>query len=174
MALIKYYIHELSTTDFSSIRSIESPSIQPTGIGGDDDTIWHCNFSEKKNYELSTTDFSVIRSADSPTTGNYGIGGDANVVWHCEGVNEYIYELDTTDLSVVRHADSPSSNPYGIGGTTDVLWHSDYTNGEIYELDAGVTPPVDYYINIITDEVQHTMQVSSEQQHNIIMIRDEE
>jgi len=64
-----------------------------SGIGGDANTIWHCDFGTDKVYELSTTDFSVIRSAASPGGYGYGIGGDANTIWHCDADIDLIYEL---------------------------------------------------------------------------------
>ena len=59
-------------------RYASSPSTYPFGIGGDADTIWHCDYDADKVYELSTTDFSVDRSEDSPSTNPSGIGGDAD------------------------------------------------------------------------------------------------
>ena len=67
-------VYELSTIGFGVIRSTYSPEDLPRGIGGDANTIWHCDDCDKV-YELSTADFSVIRSASSPSTRPWGIGG---------------------------------------------------------------------------------------------------
>ena len=76
------------------LREASSPYTGPSGIGGDSNTIWHCDFNRGKIYELSTTDFSVIRQASSPSTYPSGIGGDSNTIWHCDRNADKIYELD--------------------------------------------------------------------------------
>jgi hypothetical protein len=76
------------------IRSASSPSSSPSGIGGDANTIWHCDYNSDKIYELDTSDFSVTRSASSPSSSPYGIGGDANTIWYCDYSSDKIYELD--------------------------------------------------------------------------------
>jgi len=131
-------IYELSTTDFSVIRSALSPWLPyglgraPEGIGGDANTIWFCD-TQWTVFELSTTDFSVIRSALKWPGYGYprGIGGDANTIWSCDSGNKY-YELSTTDLSTIRSASSPS-RPEGIGGDANTIWSS-HSGGAIYEL----------------------------------------
>ncbi len=77
------------------IRSASSPSFYPQGVGGDANTIWHCDDNSERVYELSTTDFSVIRYASSPDSDPSGIGGDSNTIWHCDYYTDDIYELDT-------------------------------------------------------------------------------
>ena len=117
------------------IRYAASPSNLPYGIGGDANTIWHCDRNESKIYELSTTDFSQVRDAASPSLYPYGIGGDANTIWHCNPNSDLIYELSTTDFSNLREAASPSSDPYGIGGDANTIWNCDNAADRIYELD---------------------------------------
>ncbi|GAI76764.1 unnamed protein product, partial [marine sediment metagenome] len=41
------------------VRSADTPSSYPSGIGGDANTIWHCDGATDQIYELLTTDFSV-------------------------------------------------------------------------------------------------------------------
>ncbi|GAI66913.1 unnamed protein product, partial [marine sediment metagenome] len=106
------------------------------GLGGDANTIWHCDNDSGLIYELLTTDFSVDRSALCPAPWPYGIGGDADTIWHCDVNSDIIYELFTTDFSVDRFADSPSTIPYGVGGDADTIWHCDDASNLIYELDA--------------------------------------
>ena len=91
-----------------TISSADSPSTFPSGIGGDANTIWHCDASVDKVYELDTSDFSQIRSAASPSINPNGIGGDANTIWHNDCDTDKIYELDTSDFSEISSADSPS------------------------------------------------------------------
>ena len=117
-----------------SLRNANSPSTNPTGIGGDANTIWHCDAETKDVYELSTTDLSTVRNADSPSTNPSGIGGDANTIWHCDSISDDVYELSTTDFSTVRNADSPSTFPFGIGGDANTIWHCDPRPDDIYEL----------------------------------------
>ena len=76
------------------IRSAAAPSTGSYGIGGDANTIWHCDKDELKVYELSTSDFSVDRSAAAPLALPLGIGGDAKTIWHCEITDQKVYELD--------------------------------------------------------------------------------
>jgi hypothetical protein len=117
------------------IRSANSPGGDPNGIGGDANTIWHCDFyTAIKLYELSTSDFSVVRNIASPNTGPSGIGGDTNTIWHCDYNIDLIYELNTSDMSVARSASSPLSNPQGIGGDNNTIWHCDWNNEKFYEL----------------------------------------
>ena len=117
------------------IRSANSPGGDPNGIGGNVNTIWHCDFyTAKKLYELSTSDFSVVRNIASPSTGATGIGGDSNTVWHCDYNIDRIYELKTLDLSVIRFTSSPLSNPQGIGGDNNTIWHCDWNGEMFYEL----------------------------------------
>jgi len=124
-------VYELSVTDFSVIRSADTPGAYPSGIGGDANTIWHCYSTSI--YELSVTDFSVIRSVSLGSSSNlYGIGGDANVIWASDFSARKVQERSTTDFSVIRSADSPNAYPTGIGGTPDVIWHCSYFN--VYEL----------------------------------------
>jgi len=124
-------IHELSTVDFSSIRSARPPGPYPYnlpyGIGGDENVIWYCHYYwvypsyRFRAHELSTTDFSSIKSAYVPAYA--GIGGDANTVWLCDNDPKTVYELSTTDFSVIRSASvSVSYPPLGIGGNADHIW----------------------------------------------------
>ena len=76
------------------IRFASSPSSSPHGIGGDSNTIWHCDFNSDNIYELDTSDLSTIRSASSPSSDPYGIGGNSNTIWHCDLNSDRIYELD--------------------------------------------------------------------------------
>ena len=76
------------------IRFASSPRSFPSGIGGDSNTIWHCDRSSDKIYELDTSDFSTIRSANSPSSNSTGIGGDSNTIWHCNSSSDRVYELD--------------------------------------------------------------------------------
>lgn len=195
------YVREISTADLSSIRFVWLGDFG-TGIGGDTNTIWHCllaGFSRVE--ELSTTDLSQVRSESAPSTNPYGMGGTADTIWHCDTTEDAVYELDTTDFSVVKTASSPGSSPVGIGGDDTTLWHCDSTLDRVYELDADVPLPTDtglfdckleivwqetnqfdgllqipneYTITIIDSEVQYIMAPSSEPQHSIVMITDEE
>jgi len=45
-------VYELSTTDFSVVRSASSPNISPSGIGGDPSVIWHCDADADQVYQL--------------------------------------------------------------------------------------------------------------------------
>ena len=76
------------------VRSLASPSNWPEGIGGDANTIWHCDHVAAKVYELSITDFSVDRQANSPSSSSRGTGGDAATIWHCDINTDLVYELD--------------------------------------------------------------------------------
>ncbi len=118
------------------IRFAASPTAKPAGIGGDADTIWHCETLTDRIYELSTTDFSVVRFAAGPVNFATGIGGDANTIWHCDVDADKVYELSTTDFSVVRSAASPEVQPWGIGGDADTIWHcvSRLAIDKVYEL----------------------------------------
>ena len=128
-------VYELSTVDFSVIRSAAAPT-NAGGIGGDANTIWHCYSVGPSDalHELSTVDFSVIRSAAPPYSYPEGIGGDANTIWHSDIYSDKIYELDTADFSVIRSAASPRSYPYGVGGDANYIWHCNYNPNTIYEL----------------------------------------
>lgn len=127
-------IHELSTSDFSSIRSDSSPWSLPYGIGGDSSTIWHCNGGASHFIaEISTTDLSLIRNGWSPSTSPRGIGGDSTTIWHSNLVPNKYYELSTTDFSVIRNAVA-SQNPQGIGGDSGKIWECEETNHRISEL----------------------------------------
>ncbi len=116
------------------IRSAASLSTIPSGIGGDVDTIWHCDANVDKVYELSTTDFSVDREVASPGAYPSGIGGDANTIWHCDYFADKVYELSTMDFSVDREAVSPDTNPSGIGGDANTIWHCGIAADKVYEL----------------------------------------
>lgn len=94
---------------FDNLRSATSPSSSPYGIGGDANTIWHCDASADLIYELSTTDFSVVRSAASPSSSSSGIGGDANTIWHCDYNADLIYELDGYTNEVTYYFNSRST-----------------------------------------------------------------
>lgn len=127
-------IYELSSVDFSTVRSANAPAGGSYGIGGDANTIWHCNGFADKIYELSTADLSSVRDAASPSIGAKGIGGDANTIWHCDSNLDKNYELSTTDFSVVRSANSPDTTPTGIGGNAATIWHCDFDSSDVYEL----------------------------------------
>ena len=116
------------------IRSAPSPSTRPYGIGGNANTIWHCDADTNRVYELSTADFSVIRSAAGPSGKSYGIGGDTDTIWHCDEMANKVYELSTIDFSVIRSADSTPVYPMGIGGKADTIWHCNFWTLKIYEL----------------------------------------
>lgn len=92
------------------LRSAASPSLTPFGIGGDANTIWHCDENVDVVYELSTSDFSVVRSAASPSRAPYGIGGNANTIWHCDVNTQKVYELDAAVVVAV-----PFSHSYIFG-----------------------------------------------------------
>jgi len=117
------------------IREAASPSTSPYGVGGDANTIWHCDGDADKVYELDTSDFSEVRSAASPSSRPEGIGGNASKIWLCDSYADKVYELDASDLSQVRSAASPSSMPWGIGGDTNTIWHSEGYPNRVYELD---------------------------------------
>jgi len=129
-------VYELSTTDFSVVRSASSPQGQGLGMGGDADTIWYSESNPyKRDYELSTTDFSVVRSADQQTAyASVGLGGKADVIWQSNYWRDKIYELSTTDFSDVRGGNSPYIGSAGIGGNADTIWHSDVDADVVYEL----------------------------------------
>jgi hypothetical protein len=113
------------------IRSAGSPSSEPSGIGGDSNTIWHADKNVDRIYELNTVDFSVIRSSASPGSNPGDVGGDSNTIWHCENI---IYELSTVDFSVIRSGSLPGY-PFGVGGDSNVIWYSSYAVGaKLYEL----------------------------------------
>ena len=58
------------------VNQANSPGVQPYGIGGDANTIWHCDKGlPDKIHELKTSDLSSIRSVNSPATSPSGIGG---------------------------------------------------------------------------------------------------
>ena len=67
--------------------------MNPSGIGGDPNVIWHCDSDAGKVYELSVSDFSVVRQAASPYMNPSGIGGDPNVIWHCDSFADKVYQL---------------------------------------------------------------------------------
>ena len=119
------------------IRSAVSPSGYPTGIGGDNATIWYCDHYTNKVYELDTTDVSVIKSAASPigTSSDNGIGGDNATIWHCDSYTDKVYELNTADFSVIRSAALSLGIPSGIGGDNATIWHCDHYTDKVYELD---------------------------------------
>ena len=116
------------------IRSTNSPGSGPYGIGGDANTIWHCN-SHTSDFlcELSTTDFSVVRSAASSSASPTGIGGDVGVIWHCDQTSNHFYELDPSDFSVVRSIACPDTLPSGAGGDSNYIWYCEEVD-KIYEL----------------------------------------
>lgn len=116
------------------IRSAAAPTFLPLGIGGDDNTIWHCSDFANAVYELNTSDLSTKRSAGSPTATPQGIGGDSNTIWYCDSVTDNIYKLSTTDFSVIRNGASPSSAPTGVGGDNSTIWHCDFDSDLVYEL----------------------------------------
>jgi hypothetical protein len=60
-------VYELSTTDFSVVRSVASPSTTPTGIGGDNTVIWHGDYNTDLIYEL---DEAVVIEKTSSDTGS--------------------------------------------------------------------------------------------------------
>lgn len=134
-------VHELSVSDFSSIRFDSSPDGNPNGIGGDDNTIWLVDGIADKVYELSTVDLSLIRQAASPGGGGSAIGGDVDNIWHGDSVLRDIFELSTVDFSVVQQEDEPNLyNPYGMGGNGVDVWLSsqqpgETTNGYWYKID---------------------------------------
>jgi len=79
------------------IRQAATGRALPYGVGGDANTIWHCDAMPDQVYELSTVDFSVVRQAASPGVAAWGphdIGGDANTIWHVDVITDEIYELD--------------------------------------------------------------------------------
>ena len=117
------------------IRSAAAPASGSFGIGGDVNTIWHCNDGNNRIYELDTSDFSIIRSASSPAGAPTGIGGDANTIWHCDSsYYEYVYKLSTSDFSVISTAAAPETFPGGIGGKNNKIWHCDFSRNRVYEL----------------------------------------
>ncbi|MBA7622252.1 hypothetical protein ES703_29626 [subsurface metagenome] len=129
-----------------SIRSASTPGGSSKGIGGDANTIWHCDSGLDRNYELSTSDFGVIKFAASPDGAPYGIGGDADTIWHCSvGSFPKVYELETAALSVLRETSDVGGNTSGIGGDDVTIWYSrlvDDKVGELYWLDLSVTREV--------------------------------
>ena len=75
-----------------TISSATSPSTQPRGIGGDANTIWHCDYSADKVYELDaaavtipTVTTQAVTSIEKTTaTGNGNItatGGEDASTW---------------------------------------------------------------------------------------------
>ncbi len=117
----------------SSLRSANTPSTTPYGIGGDSSAIWHCD-GNGNVYELSTSDFSTLRSASGPSTTPYGIGGDSSTIWYCDCDANNIYELSTSDFSTLRSASSPDTWPSGVGGDSNTIWHCDANVDNVYEL----------------------------------------
>ena len=117
------------------IQSRSSPSGNPFGIGGDINTIWHCDYSAYRLYEVNTSDLSVIRSVHSTYSNPSGMGGDANTIWLCYLAWTFrLYEVNTSDLSLIRYASSPGGDPHGIGGDANTIWHSDDDAYRLYEL----------------------------------------
>ena len=116
------------------IRSGNSPSTIPGGVGGNASTIWHCDSNTDDIYELNVSDFSVASSANSPGASPFGIGGTDTTIWHNNYSAGNVYELKTSDFSVIRSAGTPSVNPSGTGGDDSTIWHCDYSFDTVYEL----------------------------------------
>lgn len=127
-------IRELSTTDFSTVRSAEAPGTSGGGldIGGDATTIWFADWVTAIAYKLSVTDFSVIRST-SVGISYTGIGGNAGVIWACDNGTNKIAELSTTDFSIVRSVDLPLTLGEGVGGDSTTIWLIDFVSGGVGE-----------------------------------------
>ena len=116
-----------------NLRSAASPTLTSSGIGGDNTTIWYCDWAAALR-ELSATDFTVVRSAASPAANPSGVGGNSTTIWHCDTNVDLIYELSTVDFTVVRSAAAPATSPWGIGGDSTTIWHCDSGVDRIYEL----------------------------------------
>ena len=117
-------------------KTKSSPYSGPSGIGGDNNIIWHCDYYLCWIWKLDT-DFNEITDAGSPGTYPYGIGGDSNTIWHVDWDTEKVYELSTSDFSVVRSASSPGTDSLGIGGDSNTIWHCDQGTEKVYRLYAG-------------------------------------
>jgi len=70
-----YYVYELSTVDFSTLR-YRVIVTWLGGIGGDFNTIWLSDYDALAVHELSVEDLSTVRSAPTPGTYPMGIGGE--------------------------------------------------------------------------------------------------
>ncbi|KKM06078.1 hypothetical protein LCGC14_1747640 [marine sediment metagenome] len=130
-----------------SLRSAASPGGAPLGIGGDANTIWHCDVATDQIYELSTATLSgIVRQANSPDANPYGIGGDSSVIWHCSaGGSPKIYELSIVDLSVIRETSGVGTNTSGVGGDSTTIWFTRLvvdTVGELSIVDLSVVREV--------------------------------
>lgn len=122
-------VYELNPDDFTVIRSANSPSTQPSGIGGTLGIIWHVDDAAGRIYELSTSDFSVVRSASGY---DRGVGGDESVIW--AGYDDWIREYSPSNFSVVRTSGDIGSNIQGVGGKSDVIWITDATEEKLKEI----------------------------------------
>ncbi len=127
-------LYELSTVDFSAVRSVVIDG-SPSDSGGDADVIWLSQDSGNTVREYDVSDLSLVRSAASPSATPVGIGGDPGVIWHSDHVSSLVYELDQADFSVIRSAASPGIQPRGIGGNENVIYHADRDSDLVYELD---------------------------------------
>jgi len=122
-------VYELNPDDFTVKRSANSPSTQPSGIGGTLGIIWHVDDAAGRIYELSTSDFSVVRSASGY---DRGVGGDESVIW--AGYSEWIREYNPSDFSVVRTSGDIGTYIRGVGGKSDVIWITDSKEDVLKEI----------------------------------------
>lgn len=108
------------------VRTATPPTNDPSGIGGNEDVIWHSEFANDNIYELSPADFSTVRSS----SGDSGsIGGDLDVIW--QGRTSDIVELSTSDLSLIRSGGP--QNVVGVGGTSNKIWGCENGNKTVFE-----------------------------------------
>lgn len=124
---------ELSTEDFSVVRSEDSIGDSPGGIGGDESKIWYQEAigAPALVHELSTTDFSSVRSA---ARNGRAVGGDSYKIWHSDFNANLIQELSLADFSIIRSEDAPGNQTLGIGGDSSKIWHTNYGDVKIYDL----------------------------------------
>ena len=61
------------------IREAASPLTEPTGIGGDANTIWHCDETTDKIYELDAAVAPTEKSLAGELTDSGGLGIKAKI-----------------------------------------------------------------------------------------------
>lgn len=117
--------HKYNPVDFSIISTVSGPAYA-SGIGGDDERVWGCNYADNI-YEYSPTDLSIIRSRTDVNVVSskeylYGAGGGKYVFWLCSYETGKAYEVAISDFSIIRmSAWTVVNSPQGIGGSHQTL-----------------------------------------------------
>lgn len=113
----------LNPSDLTVIAVTAGPvgSGEATGIGGDQNAVWHCDGTTTEQiFELDPDNLAtVVRQGNAPGATPTGIGGTATTIWHCDRNADKIYEIDAINpgFAVLRTKIAPGAGSEGMGGS---------------------------------------------------------